>query len=73
MVDQLVHTPQDGRAPRLVFLNGKPLDNCVYANERKSKVRVIPRPIRLHKYRKRVLEKTLYGRVTVQFIAETPE
>lgn len=65
MIDSKVHVPGDGRGNRMVRLDGKPIFNCVYANERKGKVRVIPLPIRLHKHRKRVITRTLYGEVKV--------
>lgn len=64
--DPKVHTPFDGRGPRRVLLDGRVLDACFYANERKGKARVFLRPMRLDKYRKRALWRTVYGCVVVE-------
>lgn len=61
-----VHTPMDGRGARQVFLNGNPINRVVYADTRKGKVRVHDDPPRLDKYGKRIIERTLYGVVTVE-------
>lgn len=69
MVDTIVHTAGDGRGPRDVFLNGNLMKDVVYADIRKGKIRVIVRDangsIRLHKFRKRVLTRTMRGEVVV--------
>lgn len=60
-----IHTPDDGRGPRDVYLDGKPVRRVVYANTKKGKVRVYAEPIKLDKYRKRILTRTKRGRVEV--------
>lgn len=60
-----IHTPSDGRGPRDVYLNGKLIQRVVYANTKKGKVRVCDEPLKLDKYRKRVIERTKHGRVEV--------
>lgn len=65
-----VHTPMDGRGPRQVFLNGAPINRVVYADTRNGEVRIHDDPPKLDKYRKRIIERTLYGVVTVEPLAE---
>ena len=60
-----IHTPMDGRGVRKVLLDGKEIGNVVYANTKKGIVRVHPEPLKLDKHRKRVIEKTLRGKVEV--------
>lgn len=60
------HTPDDGLPPRDVFLNGRLIQDVVLADERKGKVVVLRRPLRLDKYGKRVLRRTLHGTVVVK-------
>lgn len=60
-----IHTPDDGRGPRDVYLNGKLVRRVVYANTKKGKVRVCDEPLKLDKYRKRILIRTKRGRVEV--------
>lgn len=61
------HYAGDGRAPRDVFLNGKKLKGVLCADENRGVVKVVQYPIRLDKYRKRVLSKILRGSVRVEF------
>lgn len=63
--DLQVHTIDDGRGRRDVYLDGVMVRSCIYANERKGKVRVYAQPMRLHRWRKRVITRTLYGHVRV--------
>lgn len=60
-----IHTPDDGRGPRDVYLNGKLVRRVVYANTKKGKVRVCDEPLKLDKYCKRILIRTKRGRVEV--------
>ena len=64
--NQYVHTPYDGRGTnRDVLLNGKKIDRVIYADEKRGIVRVVSNPIRIDKWHKRVLWRTLRGRVEV--------
>ena len=63
--NKYVHTYGDGRGARDVFLNGKKIEHVVYADEKRGIVRVTDYPIRLDKWRKKALWKTLRGRVEV--------
>ena len=63
--DPKVHTVDDGRGRRDVYLDGVMVRSCIYANERKGKVRVYDQPFRLHRWCKRVITRTLYGHVRV--------
>jgi hypothetical protein len=62
-----IHTPDDGRPRnRLVFLNGKQVHRVVYADPRRGIVRVVSDPIKLNRWKKRVLTRTLRGVVEVR-------
>lgn len=63
-----LHTPDDRRGPRDVLLNGELLKRVVYANTRRGLVRVTDAPPKVHKHRKRVISRTLRGKVEVRFI-----
>jgi hypothetical protein len=60
-----VHTWDDCRGNRDVFVNGKHISSAVYADTGKGIVRYAPKPLRLDKYKKRVLTRTLRGEVEV--------
>ena len=59
-----IHTPDDGRGRREVFLNGRKVLHAVYADTKKGKVR--RSLMRADKYGKRVLLRTEYGKVDVR-------
>ena len=61
-----IHTAGDGRGPRDVFLNGKLIDRVTYADTRAGIVRVVGNPLKLDKWKKRVLTRTLRGAVDVR-------
>lgn len=63
--NKYVHTPYDGRGNRDVFLNGKKIERVIYADEKRGIIRVTDTPLRLDKWRKNILWKTLRGRVEV--------
>ena len=61
-----IHTTGDGRGPRDVFLNGKLIDRVMYADTSAGFVRVVGNPVKLDKWKKRVLTRTLRGVVEVR-------
>lgn len=61
-----IHTPNDGRGMRQVFLDGKPIDRVAYADTRRGIVRCYHDPIRVSRWRKRALTYTLHGTVEVK-------
>ena len=63
---QHIHTRDDGRGPRRVFVDGRPMDRVVYADTRRGIVRYHNDPPKLDKYGKRVIERTRRGVVTVE-------
>lgn len=71
--NKYVHTPddlrvsEDLRAQRDVFVNGKKIDGVMYADTKRGIVRVVRRPIKIDKYHKRVLTRTVRGHVEVVF------
>lgn len=62
-----IHRPDDGRGYRIVWLDGRQMQQVMLADTKKGKVVVLRTPLQLDKYRKRVLTTTLYGEVTVMF------
>ena len=65
-----IHTPDDGRGLRDVFVNGKLVMQVFYANTRTGVVKKYREPLKLNKWRKRVLTETLHGDVRVEMRAE---
>ena len=65
--NKFVHSCDDGRGLRDVFVDGLKIDRVMYADTKRGIVRVTHSPIRLDKHRKRVLTKTLRGHVEVFF------
>ena len=65
MARDWIHTPDDGRGLRVVTLNGVVIDRCVYADTKKGIVRFHDNPAKVHKYGKRIIERTLHGAVEV--------
>ncbi len=64
-MDPSVHTPGDGRGLRRVFLNGVEVKRAVFADTRNGVVRFHDDPPKVHKYRKRLIERTAHGDVVV--------
>lgn len=60
-----VHTPNDGRGLRRVFLDSVEVKSCIYADERRGIVRFHDSPPKIHKHKKRIIERTARGRVEV--------
>lgn len=54
--------------PVEVFLNGKKVDHCIYADTKKGKVVFHPLPLKVHKHKKKVIGKTRYGQVTAEYL-----
>lgn len=63
-----IHTWDDGRGRRRVFVNGKPMNQVVEAYTRKGVVRYHPHGIPVNKAKGRFIMKSRKGRVTVEFI-----
>lgn len=60
-----IHTPSDGRGGRNAYLNGNLVRRVVYADTKKGYIRVTDDPPKLDKYGKRVISRTLRGKVEV--------
>ena len=54
--------------PVEVFLNGKKVDHCIYADTKNGKVVFHPLPLKVHKHKKKVICKTRYGQVTAEYL-----
>ena len=65
MADQHIHTPGDGRGVREVFIDGKRLNYCFYADTRKGIARCYRKPIKIHKRKREIIAKTFRGKVIV--------
>lgn len=51
-----------------VFVDDKEVDHAFYADTKKGVVRYYPQPLKLHKYGKRVVSRTLHGQVRLEFV-----
>ena len=65
-----IHTPDDGRGMRAVYLDGQKVDQVVYADTRRGVVRMHHKPIRIN--RKREVVRT-YKRTGKVEVARVPE
>lgn len=68
MAAQHIHSSHDGLGLREVFLNGKPLKYCFFADTKKGKARCYRHPFTTDKYKKRLLSKTVRGEVSVVWL-----
>ena len=66
MVNDHIHTPSDGRGIRIVRVNGKVIDRVLYADTKRGIVRRADNHLKLDKWGKRVLTRTIRGKVTVE-------
>lgn len=55
----------EARQIKRVLVNGKPIECVFLIDTKKQKVKFHPRPLRVHKYGKRLLSKTIYGEIKV--------
>lgn len=62
-----IHTPEDGRGKRKVYLNGKEVRYCVMADTKSGIVKHFDDPPKPDKYRKRAITRTKRGKVSVVF------
>jgi hypothetical protein len=58
-------TPENTTRKAQVFLNGNRIGHVFCANPKNGTVRVLREPLKVHKHRKRVIQKTLHGVVEV--------
>ena len=65
MADSHIHTPDDGRQLRIVYVDGKRVDEVFYADTKRGVVDAYRRPHKIHKYGKRLLTKRHRGKVEV--------
>lgn len=63
-----IHTPDDGRGLRRVFLDGKALPNCVYADTKEGLVEYTDDPPKLNDAKDAVVTHRAQGEVRVEFI-----
>ncbi len=61
-----IHTPDDGRKYRNVFVNGQQVTQCFYADTKRGIAKCYREPLKVDKYGKRALSKTLRGNVVVE-------
>ena len=67
-----LHTPEDGKPNRHIFVNGNEIRNVFYADEKKGIVKFYPRPFRVKRPEcDEAYSRTLRGSVTVEFIDDT--
>lgn len=62
-----IHHWDDGRGPRILYVDGKMVSSALFADVRRGLVVAARTPVRLDKYRKRILKRRIRGRVEVFF------
>ena len=67
MADLHIHSFGDGRGVRQTFVNDRLVNRCFYADEKRGVAKVFLEPLRLDRHAKKLLSRTLHGRVTVVF------
>ena len=60
-----IHTPYDGRRPRSVFVNGKVVNGCFFADTKRGIVKAFRYPLKLNKNKKELLSYVIRGTVFV--------
>ena len=65
MADPNIHTPNDGRGPRAVFVDGERVERVTYADTRRGLIRYSHYPLRANA-RGEVVERTRRGKVEVR-------
>lgn len=65
-MDSHIHTPDDSRGRRRVYVDGVLIEAVFYADTKRGIVRAYRQPLRLDKHRKRLLSYVLRGIVTVE-------
>ena len=64
-----IHTTEDGRGLRRVFVNGNEIKNVFYANEKKGIVKFYAEQLRVKRPEcDEAYSRTLRGHVTVEFV-----
>ena len=66
MVPDHIHTPNDGRGYREVYVDGRKVERAFFADVKRGIVDFYPLPLRADKHRKRVISKRLRGKVEVR-------
>ena len=61
-----IHTVDDGRGQRDVFVDGKKIEHVFYADTRRGIVDYYPWPPKVHKWKKEIISRRLRGRVEVR-------
>lgn len=61
-----VHKAGDGRPPRDVFVNGELIEHAIYADCARGIVNYAPMPLSIDRKKRRVVTRTLRGRVEVR-------
>ena len=63
-----IHTVDDGRGYRKVFVNGNYIPETTYADTKKGVVYFAPSPVRVMRRKQEIYQRKLTGTVTVEFI-----
>lgn len=60
-----IHTPNDGRGTRKVFVDGREIECVVFADIKRGIVDFHRQPLKLNRWRKRVITRRIRGKVEV--------
>lgn len=65
-----IHTPDDGRGIRDVFVDGQKVGHVFFADTKRGIVDYYPQPPKIDKREKRIISRRLRGRVEVRKAAD---
>ncbi|CAI3795811.1 hypothetical protein [Rheinheimera sp. MM224] len=65
-----IHTPDDGRGRRKIFVNGNLIEKVFYADSQLGIVKFFPSPIRKHRNKDEAYSRKLKGKVTVEYLKD---
>lgn len=63
----MIYTLKNGQNVQAVYVNGKLIPRAFFADELKGKVKYYRYPFKQHKYGKRLLTRTVHGKVKIVF------
>lgn len=61
-----IHTPEDGRGQRIIYVNGKRLNKVLYADTKRGIVDHFDDPPKVDKHGKRLITRRKRGNVRVE-------
>lgn len=70
-MDDHIHTRDDGRGPRRVYVDGALIDRVVYADTKHGIVKYHKQPLEINRVEKSIVCNEIRGKVTIEFFHES--